>query len=694
MKLTTRQGNSHPFGATLNENGCNFSLFSESAEGVTLVLYKSESTQHPTIEIDLDPEINKTFHIWHIHVEGVKAGWCYGYRIHGEWQPERGLRFQPHIVHLDPYSKFINRRFYNRSNYFKTEDNSGSCLRGVVLDTGGYDWEGIERPNTSMDDTIVYEMHVGGFTKSKTSKAKNPGTFSAIIDKIPHLKKLGVTAVEFLPVQIFDDTEMLREHDGKKLTNYWGYSTINFFALHPSFSNESSAKKAINEFRDCVKSLHAAGIEVILDVVFNHTDEGNHQGPSFSYKGIDNDTYYYLTGPNDSKEYYMDYTGCGNTFNCNHPVVSKLILDALDFWANDMGVDGFRFDEGSILSRDELGNPMKHPPVLWEIELSDRLSHVKLMTEAWDAAGLYQIGSFRGERYGEWNGKYRDAVRRFIKGDAVAGDFVARMTGSADLYEASGHNANNSVNFITVHDGFTLYDTVAYNDKHNWANGEGSNDGADDNYSWNCGYEGETDNPEINHLRTKQMKNLVASLMLSKGVPLMLSGDELARTQYGNNNTYCHDNELNWLDWSLKNKGQGKEMFRFFSEIIALRKRFSIHFGGHYTHGEVNKHGIPALSIFSSNGDQVNWSYDRAVSILYGDCSSSGSNKKNMLILCNMHYEPISFILPKYNGLNWSRVIDTALPTTKDIVKYSKSEQIKSNEYIVQDRSIVVLITK
>ena len=437
-------------------------------------------------------------------------------------------------------------------------------------------------------------MHAAGFTKSPTSKVKHPGTFSGLIEKIPYLKRLGVNAIELLPVFEFDDKEILRiTEDGRTLMNYWGYSTLGFFAPVGSYCTSPHTGAHIKEFRDMVKALHKEGIEVILDVVFNHSNEGNHQGPTINFKGIDNSVYYYLV--QNDKQYYMDYSGCGNTINCNHPIVEKFIIDCLEFWVKEMHIDGFRFDEGSILSRGEDGGPLKHPPVLWNIELMETLAETKIIAEAWDAAGLYQIGYFPGYRWSEWNGRYRDDIRCFVAGKpGIVGDIASRISGSSDIYQSHGRLPVNSINFITCHDGFTLNDLVSYNDKHNDANGEGNNDGANDNNSWNCGAEGETDNQWINDLRKKQVKNFAAILLLSEGVPMILGGDEFRRTQQGNNNTYCQDNEINWYDWNHFEKNMAT--FRFFQQMIDFRKRHKVLQRRTYFDNKINKRGFSDIT--------------------------------------------------------------------------------------------------
>ena len=569
MHFSTAKGTAHPLGATPDKSGVNFSIFSGHATSVELLLFQNHDDAAPFQVIEFDPYINKTFHFWHVFVEGLPSGTHYAFRIDGPSSVEAGHRFNRNKVLIDPYAMGNTKSVWNRADAWGPQDNLTTSMRSIVIDTTGYDWEDDQPLKRPMEETIIYEVHVGGFTRASSSGVAHPGTFSGIIQKIPYLQELGITAVELLPICDFDETEVLRTVDGKPVRNFWGYSTLGFFAPQAAYCVKASAGSHMDEFRDLVKALHKAGIEVILDVVFNHTDEGNQFGPVFSFKGIDNSAYYLLDS--SDKHIYSDYTGCGNTFNCNHPVAEKLIIDCLRHWVRDTHVDGFRFDEGSILSRGEDGRPLVHPPVVWQIELDEELAESKLIAEAWDAAGLYQIGRFPGDRWAEWNGRFRDDLRRFVKGDpGLVGAVASRLAGSADLYEDDGELPVNSINFITCHDGFTLADLVAYNGKHNEANGEGNADGSHDNLSWNCGDEGHTDAEEINRLRRRQVRNFATILLLSAGTPMILAGDEFGRTQCGNNNAYCQDNEISWVDWRLLDTNA--DLFRFFKLLIGLRR--------------------------------------------------------------------------------------------------------------------------
>jgi glycogen operon protein len=691
------QGSPHPFGSTVQSDGVNFSLYSSTATNVKLLIFNKPDDLEPLIEISLDTKDNRSFNIWHIFVEGVKPGMGYAYRVDGPHEPWNGHRFDPEKVLVDPYAKGNCFRRWDRGSACVPGDNLHKCLRSVVIDVDTYDWEGDQPLKKPMAETIVYEMHVGGFTKSPTSAVKYPGTYLGLIEKIPYLKSLGITAIELLPVFSFDHTDVLKEFEGRQLKNYWGYSTMAYFAPHQAYCVDDDITKHLNEFRDMVKALHKAGIEVILDVVYNHTDEGNHQGPMFSFKGIDNSSYYYLTGADGNRDFYYDYTGCGNTFNCNHPVGEKLIVDSLRFWVKEMHVDGFRFDEGSVLSRGEDGVPLEHPPVIWSIELDDLLGQSKVIAEAWDAAGLYQIGTFPGARWAEWNGKYRDCIRGFVKGDpGVIGELAGRLTGSADLYQYRHHEPTNSVNFVCAHDGFTLYDLTSYNDKHNWANGEGSNDGIDDNVSWNCGVEGVTSDPWINQLRERQVKNFAVIHMLSMGVPMIVAGDEFKRSQGGNNNTYCHDNEINWFDWNNIASSDSQEMIRFWSLLISKRKIYIDHFKGKYFSGDLNKYGLSDVTWHGTKLFSPGWNdpQARCLAMTLGDTAEDSDQALNIHIMFNMYWEALEFDIPQIDGLRWYRSIDTSLASPNDISIFEDQIPINDHTYTLTSRSVVVLISR
>jgi len=548
--VTHQRGKSFPLGATLSRGGANFSVFAKNSETAQLLLFDHVSDSEPSRMIDLEPRINRTYHYWHVFVPGVTAGQLYGYRVAGPFDPEKGLRFDPDKVLLDPYGKCLARPpGRSREAARKSGDNAATALKSVVVDPSIYDWQDDAPPGRPFTKTIIYEMHVGGFTRhpSSTVAAAKRGTYAGLIEKIPYLQDLGISAVELLPVYAFD------EEDGPPgLCNYWGYQPLSFFAPHDGYSSASDPLGVLDEFRDMVRALHRAGLEVILDVVYNHTTEGNEHGPTICFRGLANETYYILA---EDKSRYADFTGCGNTLNANEPIVRRLIIDSLRYWVSEMHVDGFRFDLASILSRDQQGRPMASPPVLWDIETDPILANVKLIAEAWDAAGLYQVGRFVGDSWKEWNGRFRDDLRAFLKSDNGMSAAVAfRLTGSPDVYWHEEREAEQSVNFVTCHDGFTLNDLVSFNGKHNAANGEGNRDGAGDNASWNCGVEGATEDPEVERLRNRQVKNFMTLTLLATGTPMLLMGDEVRRTQGGNNNAFCQNNEISWFNWDLVEK--------------------------------------------------------------------------------------------------------------------------------------------
>ena len=685
----TEKGSPHPLGATPEAGGVNFSLFSGGATGVELLLFESHDSTEPFQVIRFDPFSHKTFHFWHVFVRGLTAGAHYAYRVDGPFNPAAGQRFNPRKVLIDPYARGNTNTLWKRSEACGPEDNLSTSMRSVVIDTSGYDWEGDRPLNRPMEDTIIYEMHVRGFTRSSSSRVEHQGTFAGLIDKIPHLKSLGVTAVEVLPVFDFDETDVLRHVDGRPLGNYWGYSTVGFFAPQSSYCVSPECGSHLTEFRDMVKALHKEGIEVILDVVFNHTDEGNHQGPVFSFKGIDNRTYYFLV-PWDL-QYYLDYSGCGNTFNCNHPVAQKLIIECLRYWVRETHVDGFRFDLGSILARGEDGRPLAHPPVVWQIELDYELANTKVIAEAWDAAGLYQIGGFPGDRWAEWNGRFRDDIRRFVKGEpGLVGAVASRLAGSADIYEPNGELPVNSINFVTCHDGFTLNDLVSYDGKHNLANGESNRDGTNDNLSWNCGVEGETDDPAVEQLRERQIRNFAALLLLSRGVPMMLAGDEARNTQRGNNNAYCQDNEISWLNWALMEQHAG--LLRFWSKMIEFRKRNAVLRRRHFFTGAVSERGLVDVAWHGTELGSPGWGDPNARVLALTLAGFDGD--PDLHVMLNMYWESLDFALPSISGRRWLKAVDTAQPSPHDIPDPGNEPEVGTTTLTLQPRSVVVLVNR
>ena len=685
--FAVERGSPHPLGASPGPEGVNFSLASGNATGVELLLFATADAPAPFQVIRFDPSVNKSFHFWHVFVRGLKAGTHYAYRVDGPFDPASGHRFNRNKVLIDPYARGNTESVWKRASACGPDDNATTSMRSVVVDISGYDWEGDRPLNRPMEDTIIYETHVRGFTRSPSSGVQHPGTFAGIVAKIPYLQDLGVTALELLPVFDFDETAVLREVDGRALTDYWGYSTASFFAPQSAFCVSPESGSHLREFRDMVKALHRAGIEVILDVVFNHTDEGNHLGPTFAFKGIDNRTHYFLA-PWDL-QYYMDFSGCGNTFNCNHPIAQKLIIDCLRYWVREAHVDGFRFDEGSILARGEDGMPCAHPPVVWQIELDDELTDSKVIAEAWDAAGLYQIGHFPGDRWAEWNGRYRDDIRRFVKGDpGMIGAVASRLAGSSDLYQSRGQLPVNSINFVTCHDGFTLNDLVSYNAKHNQANGEGNRDGINDNLSWNCGVEGESNDPAVEALRNRQLRNFAAILLLSRGVPMFVAGDEVRRTQLGNNNAYCQDNETSWFDWTLVEKNRG--LYRFWKRMIEFRKRHAAVHWGQFFSGAINPRGLKDITWHGAKLNSPGWddSNSRTLSLTLAGFDGDA----DIHIMLNMHWESMDFELPALPGRIWLRAVDTSQAPPFDIADFGGELPVVGNAYAVQGRSVAVLV--
>jgi isoamylase len=697
-RYQTEPGIAHPLGATPDEGGVNFSIFAERATSVELLLFDEHDDPEPIHTIQLDPYKNKTFHFWHVYVRGIKPGIHYAYRVDGPQDLHgRGDRYNRNKVLIDPYAKGNTNRLWNRGYACVSDDNLATSMRSVVIDTQNYDWEGDLPLNRHMNETIIYEAHVRGFTRSPTSGCQNAGTFGGIIEKIPYLNELGITAIELLPIFDFDETEVKQTSpvDGKGLPNYWGYDPFSYFAPQSLYCTSPEVGTHLTEFRDMVKALHKAGIEVILDVVFNHTSEGDHRGPTISFRGFANSTYYMLC--QQDRQYYMNYSGCGNTINGNHPITQKLIVDTLKFWVTEMHVDGFRFDEAVVLCRDINGLPMLYPPVIWDIELEDSLADTKVIAEAWDAAGLYQVGYFPGYRWAEWNGRFRDTIRRFVRGDrgyidgkTMVGRVADVIAGSADIFEFSGELPINSVNFITAHDGFTLNDLVSYKDKHNEANGEGNQDGIDNNLSWNCGAEGETEDPDIETLRKRQIKNFAAIILLSQGVAMFVAGDEIRRTQKGNNNAYCQDNEISWFDWNLAKKN--REMFRFFKLMIALRKSHPLLQRSRFFTGQLNERGLADISWHGCRLNSPGW-YDPNSSVI-GFTMGGFDGDADLHVMLNMDWQNLDFDIPSIEGRKWFRAVDTALPSPEDIAEVGQEVEISGNTYHVNGRSAVVLLSK
>jgi glycogen operon protein len=675
-------GQSSPLGATLVDGGANFSLFSRSATGVELVFFDRDDDATPARVVRLDPVTNRTYHYWHVFVPGVRPGQLYGYRVQGPSAPACGLRFDPAKVLLDPYGRGVAvPKNYTRMAARRDGDNSATAMKSVVVDPSAYDWAGDVPLCRPAARTVIYEMHVRGFTRHSSSGVgeKSRGTYAGLIEKIPYLQELGITAVELLPVFQFDVQDC---PPGK--VNYWGYAPISFFAPHQAYSSRQDPLGPVDEFRDLVKALHRAGIEVILDVVFNHTAEGDHSGPMVSFRGIDNPTYYILE---DGGSRYANYSGCGNTLNANHPVVRRMIVDSLRYWVAEMHVDGFRFDLASILARDNAGNVLPNPPVLWDIESDPALAGTKLIAEAWDAAGLYQVGNFVGDAWREWNGRFRDDVRDFFRGEPGSLRRMAdRLVGSPELYGHKQREAEQSINFVTCHDGFTLNDLVSYNQKCNEANGEDNRDGCNDNRSWNCGAEGPSEDPDVEKLRNRQVKNLLTVTMMSLGVPMILMGDEVRHTQHGNNNAYCHDNEISWFDWTLLSKHA--DILRFVRLLIERRLLRDVQ----HEHQRVTLNTLIQQATKAWHGiklHQPDWG-DGSRSVALG-AELRGEWLPFHLIL-NAYWEPLDFELPPLQGRAWRRWIDTSLDTPHDIVPWREAQVISGDVYRAGPRSVVVLL--
>jgi len=686
VTFETASGSAHPLGVTTYPDGVNFSLFSQAATEVSLLLFDHPAAIEPAQIVRFDPFQNKTFHFWHVFVRGCGPGIFYNFRVDGPADPAAGHRFNPNKVLIGPYARGICKQLWKRADAVGPQDNLATSMRCAVLDPSRYDWEGDRPLKWPIHQSIIYELHVGGFTRSTSAGVRGPGTFAGLIEKIPYLQRLGITAVELLPVFEFEDTDTALNPSGDIIRNYWGYSTVGFFSPHSSYSVDRTGVSRLNEFRDLVKALHQVGIEVILDVVFNHTDEGNELGPTESFRGIDNRTFY-LLDPNNLAV-YANYSGVGNTLNANHPLPQKLIMDCLRYWVEEAHVDGFRFDEGSILARGEDGTPLVHPPVVWQIELDDALADTKMIAEAWDAAGLYQVGHFPGDRWAEWNGQYRDDVRRFVKGDpGLTGAVASRLGGSADIYQSRGQTPENSINFITVHDGFTLNDLVSYNAKHNEANGEGNRDGIDNNLSWNCGVEGPTTDPAIDGLRMRQIKNCFTILMLSRGVPMLLNGDEIRRTQRGNNNAYNQDNPTSWFDWTMTESNQ--DMLRFFRQMIAFRKTHPALTQPYFYRGEINERGLPDITWHGTRPNSPGFDDPEARALA---CTIAGfGGREDLHVMMNMFWKPLDFEVPFQFGRAWRRAIDTFAASPHDIVDPGQEAPAVDRICTVQERSIVVL---
>ncbi|MGW8160718.1 MAG: glycogen debranching protein GlgX [Desulfobulbales bacterium] len=683
-------GSPRRMGASIMPMGINFAVFSRHAENLWLVLFTPAGRRIG--EIKLDPLVNKTGDIWHIMLRTRKHDLQYCFRASGPNDPGgSGHFYDARTLLLDPYASALTG-----GEKWNSPGNKGAgFMRRCLIEKNDFDWEKDRPLEIPLQDSIIYELHVRGFTRHPSSDVKHPGTFAGIVEKIPYLQHLGITAVELMPVAEFNENENIHidPTTGKDLLNFWGYSPITFCAPKASYAADNKGGNQVNEFREMVKALHKAGIEVILDVVFNHTAEGGSDGPMLNFRGLDN-SIYYLLDPVTRK--YLNFSGCGNTLNCNHPIVRQHIIDCLHYWVIEMHVDGFRFDLASILGRDRDGSPLRNAPMIEMIAEDPILSSTKLIAEAWDAAGLYQVGSFStSNRWAEWNGRFRDDVRAFMCGqEGKVAPLATRIAGSSDLFQENLRRPYNSINFITSHDGFTLLDLVSYNAKHNLRNGEKNRDGFDHNLSWNSGYEGATDDREINRLRARRIRSLALILMLSQGVPMILAGDELGRTQQGNNNAYCHDSPLAWLDWGLKETNS--DLFRFFRLLIALRKKHPV-FRRSDFFPDVPHELHHSIRWQSSEPDTIDWS-DGATSLGFF-LNGRGAETKtdnDFFVMLNGHRSQVKrFTAPNpRKNLRWRKIIDTAAPPPQDIVDEKEGVILSSNKNIrVEPMGSVVLIS-
>lgn len=689
---SVKNGSAYPPGAKLKTGGVNFSIFSRHATAVELLLFEKEDSPEPFQIIHLRKDANRTFFSWHVFVDNLPVGTWYCWRLDGPYQPkETGLRFDKQKHLLDPWARAVSHKRWQRSKACIPGDNGKTAMRCAVVDEH-YDWEGDRPLAIRSEKAIIYELHVRGFTRHTSSKVKHPGTFAGLIEKIPYLQALGITHVELLPVMAFDEQDVPSHTADLGLKNYWGYSTHSFFSPHPGFCVTPEKGTHLREFRDLVKALHNAGIGVILDVVFNHTSESGAHGPTINFKGIAGDIYYHLDKVDQS--IFHDYTGCGNTVNANHPFVAHFIISCLEYWVKEMHVDGFRFDLASALARGSNGEALQDPPVLWGIELSQQLAKTKLIAEAWDAAGLYQVGSFPGYRWGEWNGRYRDVMRRFLHGESgLIKEMATRLCGSSDLYEHQGRLPISSINFVTCHDGFTLYDLLSYNKKHNAANGEDSRDGCNNNLSFNYGVEGDTQDPGILAIRRQQAKNMFAMLLLSQGVPMLLAGDEFLNSQHGNNNCYCQDNELSWLDWDQAKRNQ--EMVRFVQEMIALRKRHHSLMRRHFLTGEVNPdRDLPDITWHGKQpGQPLDWNAPNSRELAF-TLAGMTPDEPDLFIVINMAATGSIVQLPALKGRTWRLAVDTSQQSPGDIIPEDRQSVYRRKRYEVKSHSVVVFETR
>lgn len=691
-----RRGVPLPLGTHESANGVNFALFSRHASRVCLALFDQPRDATPSRVIELDPARNRTGDVWHVWVAGIQSGQLYGYRVDGPYRPQEGHRFNVHKLLLDPFAQAISplpdwdfgpARGYDpaaptQDLVASSVDNAGAMPK-CIFTRAHFHWQDDLPPRHPWSKTVIYELHVRGFTIHPSAGVAHPGTYRGLMEKIPYLSDLGITAVELMPVHEFNERQApgINPQTAEPLSNYWGYDPVAFMAPKASYSSAGGLGQQKLEFMEMVRALHQAGIEVILDVVFNHTAEGNELGPTLSFRGIDNEIFYMLS---PAPRYYRNYAGTGNTINANHPVVRDHILGALRYWVVEMHVDGFRFDLASILGRDETGRLQANAPLLERIAEDPILREVKIIAEAWDAAGAYEVGSFSEKRWAEWNGRYRDDVRRFWRGDDdMLGAFASRLCGSADIYTASGKGPESSINFVTCHDGFTLNDLVSYRHKHNEANGENNHDGTDANFSANYGAEGATADAGIELVRKRQIKNFLLTLLVSRGVPMLLGGDEFRRSQAGNNNAYCQDNETSWHDW--RQLEQHDDIFRFTRGIIAFRRAHPVLSKEQfYTDAEIHW--------FGPQGGLPQWTDPKARQFA---CLIQEDEPNALLLMFNAGTEAVDFTLPPVaSGGQWHLAVDSSREAPQDVFAAGEEPRLENSQtYSLSPRSCAIIIS-
>lgn len=710
--LNSLPGTPLPLGASVAEGGVNFSVFSRNATKVFLEFYSASEDSEPYAQVEFRPSENRTGDIWHAFVQGIKPGSLYLFRVDGPFEPSKGHRFNVHQRLFDPYAKTITpvSVFYNLPPDYSApldkndiEHGKNQCAKVfpkcVVIDNENFDWQGDRPINRPLSESIIYEVHLKGFTAGKNAGVSCPGTYAGFIEKIPYLKDLGITAVELLPIFEFDEFENsnVNPRTGERMKNYWGYSTINFFSPKASFAADKTPGGCVNEFKTLVRELHKAGIEVILDVVFNHTAEGNEHGVALNFRGFENSVYYTLVGSH--KEYYMNFSGCGNTMNCNHPIVRNFIIDSLRYWVLNYHVDGFRFDLASILSRGQEGELLKFPPLTNAIAEDPVLGKTKIIAEPWDAGGAYQLGGFPGgRRWAEWNDRFRDDIRRFWRGDEyVSTNAATRISGSSDLFTISGRAPYHSINYVCCHDGFTMNDLVSYNGKHNDENGEGNRDGSDSNWSYNHGYEGPTLNPVIEKMRNRQMRNYILTLLISQGTPMLLGGDEFRRGQQGNNNAYCQDNDISWFDWG--NCSLNSALVSFTRKAIRLRKDHPVFRRTEFFKGSMAGKK-PDIQWYAADGSNPDWSkISRFLAFrLLGtfDSRAKKISDNDFFIAANTDRQDIMLRIPAItDSRKWYRIADTSIEDETSLLSVENAETLISQDrYVLPASSMLILVAK